>query len=68
MFFLFPCLCFLDFTDPEAIKESTRKVTENAVNLMTAVRVLNTTESAFINVPPEAQAHLTALTWMEKKH
>ena len=42
-----PCLCFLDFTDPEANKESTRKVTENVENLMTAVsEVLNTTESA----------------------
>ena len=42
-----PCLCFYDFTDPEANKESTRKVTENAENLMTAVsEVLNTTESA----------------------
>ena len=42
-----PCLCFLDFTDPEANKEPTRKVTENGKNLMTAVsEVLNTTESA----------------------
>ena len=30
------CLCFLDFTYPEANKESTRKVTENDENVKTA--------------------------------
>ena len=70
MFFLLPCLCFLDFIDPEANKESTRRVTEYVVNLMAAFsEVLNTTESAFINVPPEARVHLTAaLNLIEKKH
>ena len=58
---------FLDFTDPEANKESTRKVTENAENLMTAVsEVLNTTESAFLKAPAEAHVHLTTLSWVKK--
>ena len=60
-------MCFLDFTDPEANKESTRKVTEYAENLMTAVsEVLNATESVFLRVPAEAHVHLTALNWVKK--
>ena len=62
-----PCLCFPDFTDPGANKESINLVTENAENLMTAVgEVLNATESAFITVPPEARLHATRLNWFKK--
>ena len=57
----------LYFTDPEADKESTRLLTVNAENLMTAVGVvLNTTESALIKVPPEVRANLTGLSWVKK--
>ena len=59
-----PCLCFLDFTGPEAKKELARKVTEYGENLMTAVsEVLNATESAFLKVPAKDCVHLTTLNW-----
>ena len=62
-----PCLCFLHITDPETNKESTRRVTEIAENLMTGVsEVLNAAESALIKVPAEARLHLTALNWVKK--
>ena len=55
-----------DFTDPKA-NESTRMVTDNAENLMTALsEVLNATESAFLKVPAEDRVHLTALNWVKK--
>ena len=62
-----PCLYFLDFIDPEVNKELARKVTENAEKLMTTVsEVLDTTESAFLKVPPKDHVHLTALNWVKK--
>lgn len=62
-----PCLCFLHFTDPEASKQFTRLVTDNAENLMNAVsKVLNATENAFMKLPSDVRAHLTGLNWVKK--
>ena len=62
-----PCLCFLHFTGPEASKQFTRLVTDNAENLMNAVsKVLNATENAFMKLPSDVHTHLTGLNWVKK--
>ncbi|XP_003382439.1 PREDICTED: vinculin-like [Amphimedon queenslandica] len=53
--------------DPEADKEATEMLTDNAQNLMKAVsEVLYATEAAAIRVPPEIRSTLSGVTWVKK--
>lgn len=58
---------FLFSADPEADKEATEMLTDNAQNLMKAVsEVLYATEAATIRVPPEVRSTLSGVTWVKK--
>ena len=53
--------------DPEADKEATEMLTNNAQNLMKAVSdVLYSTEAAAIRVPPASRAAIPGLTWIKR--
>ena len=64
-------VCFsssLSLLDPEADKEATEMLTDNAQNLMKVVsEVLYATEAATIRVPPDARATLTGLNWVKRE-
>ena len=54
-------------TDPEADKEATEMLTDNAQNLMKAVsNVLYATEAASIRVPPASREAISGLTWVKR--
>lgn len=53
--------------DPEADKEATEMLTDNAQNLMKAVSdVLYATEAASIRVPPASREAISGLTWVKR--
>lgn len=64
-----PCHCLQIATaDPEADKDATEMLTDNAQNLMKAVsEVLYSTEAASIRVPPDSEAGRLGLRWIKRQ-
>lgn len=59
----------LFFLDPEADREATDMLTNNAQNLMKAVsEVLYATEAATIRVPIDVRANLTGVNWVKRSN
>ena len=60
-------LLLLFSLDPEADREASEMLTNNAQNLMKAVSdVLYSTEAASIRVPPASRAAIPGLTWVKR--